>query len=209
MLNDFNVILWDFDGVLMDSNAVRDLGFQKVLAGYPKQQVEELMKYHRENGGLSRYVKFRYFFEQVLKEKVSDAQIQSLAQSFSEIMCRLLINPNLLIQDALDFVKSNFQEINMHIVSGSDQQELRWLCKEMGIDQYFVSIHGSPIAKQQLVQDLLNNFQYNKYMVALIGDSINDFEAASVNGVQFFGYNNKMLRNYSEGYISSFAALNN
>ena len=74
MLDNFKVILWDFDGVLMNSNSVRDLGFEKVLAGYPVEEVKSLMKYHQANGGLSRYVKFRYFFEEIRKENVSDQQ---------------------------------------------------------------------------------------------------------------------------------------
>ncbi|CAN5669590.1 HAD family hydrolase [soil metagenome] len=208
MLKGIKTIFWDFDGVLMNSNAIRDLGFQKVLAKYPDEQVELLMNYHRANGGLSRYVKFRYFFEQVLNEAVSDDQIQNLSASFSEIMRSLLVNPELLIQDSLNFVKSNYKEFPMHIVSGSDQTELRHLCIEMNIAQYFLSINGSPTPKKKLVSDLLISYKYNSTDVALIGDSVNDYEAASVNGLLFFGYNNKALERTGEGYIDSFEDLN-
>ena len=57
------IIFWDFDGVILNSNKVRDSGFEIVLKDFPKNQVELLLNYHRQNGGLSRYVKFRYFFE--------------------------------------------------------------------------------------------------------------------------------------------------
>ena len=50
----------------MDSNAVRDRGFKEVLNGYPENEVDALMTFHQDNGGLSRYVKFRYFFEVIL-----------------------------------------------------------------------------------------------------------------------------------------------
>lgn len=65
MSNRIKTIFWDFDGVLMNSNAVRDKGFELVLADYPKDQVKQLMDFHQANGGLSRYVKFRYFFENI------------------------------------------------------------------------------------------------------------------------------------------------
>ena len=195
MLENYKIIFWDFDGVLMNSNAVRDIGFEKVLANYPKHQVDELMVFHQANGGLSRYVKFRYFYEEVLKQEVTDAQIQDMANSFSIIMKSLLVNPDLLIQDSLEFVKQQFdKKIPMHIVSGSDQTELRYLCKELNIDHYFLSIHGSPTAKKILVKNVIEENNYSKENIVLIGDSINDFEAAKENDITFCGYNNASLK---------------
>lgn len=204
MLKNYKVILWDFDGVIMDSNAVRDIGFEKVLANYPKESIEELMKFHHQNGGLSRYVKFRYFFEEILKQEITEEKIQELASSFSVIMKSLLVNPQLLIEDSLNFIKSNYQNYNMHIVSGSDQNELRFLCSEMKLSQYFKSIHGSPTAKKDLVKQVLEINNYKKDNSILIGDSINDYEAAINNGIDFMGYNNLTLKKVQSNYIDNF-----
>ena len=193
MLDNFKVILWDFDGVLMNSNIVRDIGFEKVLADYPAEQVTALMKYHKANGGLSRYVKFRYFFEEVRKEEVSDEQVQALAKKFSIIMQEILFDESLLIKDSIQFVKENFSKFKMHIVSGSDGVELNSLCKHLEIDKYFISIEGSPIAKNQLVKQLLSTFNYSVDDCVLVGDSINDLEAARVNNISFAAYNNPAL----------------
>ena len=193
MLDNFKVILWDFDGVLMNSNIVRDIGFEKVLADYPAEQVMALMKYHKANGGLSRYVKFRYFFEEVRKEEVSDEQVQALAKKFSIIMQEILFDESLLIKDSIQFVKENFSKFKMHIVSGSDGVELRSLCKYLEIDKYFITIEGSPIAKNQLVKQLLSTFNYSVDDCVLVGDSINDLEAARVNNISFAAYNNPAL----------------
>ena len=193
MLDKFKVILWDFDGVLMNSNSVRDLGFERVLATYPAEQVEALMKYHKANGGLSRYVKFRYFFEKIRNEVVSDNQIQELAKKFSIIMREILFDNSLLIQDSIKFVKDNFTKFKMHIVSGSDGVELNALCKHLDIDKYFITIEGSPTAKNTLVKQLLISFNYALNECVLIGDSINDLEAAKINNISFAAYNNKSL----------------
>lgn len=64
-------IIWDFDGVIVESNHIREKGFRKVLESFPENQVEELLVFHNNNGGLSRYVKFRYFFENIRKEEIS------------------------------------------------------------------------------------------------------------------------------------------
>jgi phosphoglycolate phosphatase-like HAD superfamily hydrolase len=205
MLEKCKVILWDFDGVLMDSNFIRDIGFERVLSNYPKQSVQELMDFHLANGGLSRYVKFRYFFENILKQDISETEIQELANKFSVIMKSLLLNPQLLIEDSINFVKLRFEEgVKMHIVSGSDQVELRYLCKELEISKYFISIHGSPTPKYQLVKDLIESNKYKKEEIVLIGDSINDLDASIKNGIRFCGFNNNQL-SYHEGYIHSFS----
>jgi len=204
MLADFKVILWDFDGVLMDSNAVRDLGFEKVLAEFPPEQVAALLDYHRKNGGLSRYVKFRYFFQTIRNEPIKASEIMVWAGKFSEIMRQLLVNPDLLIEDSMAFVRAHYHEIPMHIVSGSDQEELRFLCQEMGIDQYFVSIQGSPTPKIELVTGVLTQNAYSKENTVLVGDSLNDLDAALNNGINFIGYNNLELKNTGLQYIVNF-----
>lgn len=200
----YKVILWDFDGVLMDSNSTRDLGFKEVLKDYPEHQVGALIEYHQKNGGLSRYVKFRYFFEEIRKEKINEKEVQQWANKFSVIMRSLLVNPELLIPDSNDFVKHNFEKVSMHIVSGSDQAELRHICEICEIDQYFKSIHGSPTPKKELVRQVIERNGYEKHHCVLIGDSINDYEAAMVNSIDFIGYNNPDLISLGQKYLKTF-----
>jgi len=193
-LNKIQTLFWDFDGVVMDSNAVRDRGFEEVLNGYPKNEVDALMTFHQDNGGLSRYVKFRYFFEDIRGESITEAQVKIWAEKFSKIMMELLIKPDLLIQETLNFIKANAHNFNMHIVSGSDQTELRHICKSLDIAHYFNSIHGSPTPKNNLVATLLEEHTYDKSSCLLIGDSKNDYEASKVNGIYFMGYGNEKIK---------------
>jgi phosphoglycolate phosphatase-like HAD superfamily hydrolase len=204
MLSKYKVLLWDFDGVILDSMPIRSKGFEVVLAQYPKEQVEQLMAFHEANGGLSRYVKFRYFFEEIRKESVTEEEILVLAGKFSEIMLSLLMDENLLIQDSVSFIKSNWQNFHMHIVSGSDGKELKIINDALNLSSFFKTINGSPTPKKQLVAAVLADNQYDKKEVILIGDSINDFDAASFNDISFAGYNNTELRSISENYIEQF-----
>ncbi|MCO6357446.1 HAD family hydrolase [Roseivirga pacifica] len=203
-LENYKVILWDFDGVILDSMAIRDQGFVEVLKEYSEAQVNELLVYHRKNGGLSRYVKFRYFFEEIRGEEISNDSVNGLAEQFSNVMKSLLINPSLLISDSLNFIIENVQRYKMHIVSGSDGNELRYLCEQLDIDQYFLTIDGSPTPKKQLVKSVLSQFGYAQEDCVLIGDSINDFEAAESNSVDFMGFNNSDLMDMGTSYIKSF-----
>lgn len=207
-LRNVSTLLWDFDGVILNSMAVRDRGFELVLKDYPADQVDALLRFHRQNGGLSRYVKFRYFFEEIRGEQLTNEGLQQLAQDFSDIMLQELGNKEMLIRQTVDFLERSQKAFTMHIVSGSDQTELRELCRRLGVDRFFLSIHGSPTPKKELVAGLLAEYNYSGARTMLIGDSINDFEAASVNNVRFAGFNNPELQPYSEVYIHDFNQVN-
>mgnify|MGYP006083927781 CR=1 FL=1 len=203
-INKYKVILWDFDGVIIDSDLIRVFGFKKVLDNYPENQVELLIDYHNRNGGLSRYVKFRYFFEKIRKESITDEKVNQLANLFSEIMKVKLVDSKLLINETIGFINSQFKlGKEMHIVSGSDQKELRGLCSQLGIDNFFISINGSPTPKTKLVENIIKNSNSSKSNYCLIGDAINDFDAAQQNEIKFYGYNNVSLKKL-DGYINNF-----
>lgn len=196
-----NTIFWDFDGVIHDSNMVREFGFLKVLMHYPKHQVNELIKYHRTNGGLSRYVKFRYFYEVIRGEQLSEDMLQILCNQFSIIVKKLLKDKKLLIKATTSFIQKNYKNYNMHIVSGSDGNELLEICEYLDISRFFITINGSPTAKIKIVENLISQYEYDKSSCILIGDSINDWEAASINGIKFMAFNSSKEVKIKTNYI--------
>jgi len=200
-------ILFDFDGVILDSMPIRDYGFKKIFENFDTVLIEKLLDYHSKNGGLSRYVKIKYFYNEILGREISEDMLQHYADDFSRIMKRELINKKYLIADTTNFIKSNFEKYNLHIVSGSDESELRFLCKELGISNYFKSIHGSPTHKNELIKSLLLDNKYMSGETILIGDSINDYEAASVNNINFYGFNNIDLIKVSAKYLNNYQGL--
>lgn len=203
----YQTLLWDFDGVILNSMPIRDRGFVRVLEDFPEDQVEALLDYHRKNGGLSRYVKFRYFFEEIRGEELTDARLAELAAAFSRIMLEELGNPDLLIQPTHRFLDRKHKDFSMHVVSGSDQHELRKLCEILQLSHFFKSIHGSPTPKKEWVGRLMEQHSYEPQTTALIGDSINDYEAAAAHGVDFLGFNNPALEEVSVYYIRDFDGL--
>lgn len=197
-------ILWDFDGVIIDSLAVRDYGFREIFKDFDKVLVEKLIEYHSINGGLSRFHKIRYFFNEILKKDIDDKEVKAYADRFSLIMREELVKSKYLILDSVNFIKENYKKYNFHIVSGSEHDELNFLCQKLQINHYFHSINGSPTTKIELVKNLLIKESYKKSETILIGDSINDYEAAKENNIAFYGYNNKTLKDVSREYINSF-----
>jgi len=200
-------IIFDFDGVILDSMPIRELGFREILSDYDDTLVEKLLSYHEANGGLSRYVKIAYFYEEILHKQITQEQIVELAEAFSHIMREKLTDRNYLIEETLAFLKQNHQHYRLHIASGSAQEELRYLCDKLGVADYFLSIHGSPVHKNDLVQMILSENSYNPKETILIGDSINDHEASRHNNIDFYGYNNIALKEASAVYLDTYKIL--
>lgn len=202
-----NCIIWDFDGVILFSNAVRRKGFEIIFKDFPKESVNQLLEYHELNGGLSRYIKIRYFFEEILKQSITSDRVDALAEEFSFVMKFELTNKELLNKEWIEAMYSLENKYEHHIASGSDGLELRYLCQELEVSKYFHSINGSPTTKNELVSDILTKTTFPKDEVILIGDSINDFEAAKANGIDFYGYNNRNIIGLGSGYIEDFNDL--
>ncbi len=200
-------ILFDFDGVILDSMPIRDYGFKKIFEDFDDNLVNKLLEYHNQNGGLSRYVKIKYFYNKLLKQEILEEKIINYADNFSKIMKRELVDKRYLIADTLKFIKENYEKYNLHIVSGSDEKELKYLCRELGIDSFFQSINGSPTHKNKLVEDVLVINKYMESETILIGDSINDYEEAKTNNLNFYGFNNDNLVGVSKKYIENYKEL--
>ena len=183
-------IFWDFDGVILASHPIREMGFKVALQKYPEKEVEALLAYHRENGGWSRYVKFEYFFEQIRKEPYSEDDILHLASAYSNAVKSLLINKDLLIEESISFILNKGKKYRMYITSGSDGKELNEVCQGLGISAYFHSIHGSPEKKSAILNRILKEHQHDPSSCLMIGDAKNDYDAAVENNIPFLGFNN-------------------
>ena len=204
-LHDFKIFFWDFDGVIINSDNIRMNAFKNSLEDYNSNDVNSLLIFHKSNGGLSRYVKFRFFFEKILKQPVNEDKFQKLLLKYSKFCQKNLMNKKLLISEVIQYIKENYNNKIFHVASGSDNQELNELCNGMEISSYFKSINGSPEPKKEIIKRIIKENNYLKKNICLIGDSINDYQAAAYNKIFFFGYNNLELKKIkNSNYINNF-----
>lgn len=199
-------LLFDFDGVILDSMKIKGDGFIELFKEYPEDSLQTLEAYHYANGGVSRFAKIRYFFNDILRTQVSEKEVEALAEKFARIIAEKLFDHSNLIGETIDYLRENFTRYNCHIVSGAEHQELNALCEHFGIQSYFKSIQGSPTIKSDLIAKVLKQYSYRAEETLLIGDSINDYEAAVANRILFSGYNNKELKPLGH-YIESFVGF--
>ncbi len=201
-----STILWDFDGVILDSMKIKGNGFVELFKNYGLENTKKLKEYHYANGGVSRFEKIRYFYNHILCQDVSEETINKLADKFAKLIEKNLYNKNNLINDSVNYIKENYKQYNFHIVSGAEHNELNSLCNKFDLNQYFITINGSPAKKEILVKNVLEKYNYNQNETILIGDAITDYNAAVKNGIKFYGYNNLELKKYGN-YIENFESF--
>ena len=194
MIKKFKTIIWDFDGVIIDSDNIRTESFRETFKDFGIDSVDKLINYHKLNGGLSRYHKVNFFFNKILNKNITDDDYKSWVELYGKYCKDRLCDKSLLIEDSINFIRKNYKIFSFHIASASDEKELKFICEKLEISDYFISINGSPTTKVNNVKNILNSYHCIKENCCLIGDSINDREAAKINNIKFFGYNNLDLK---------------
>ncbi len=197
-------IIFDFDGVILDSIPIKTEAFRKLFEEFDTNSINKLIEYHIRNGGKSRYAKIKYFFEILLNQTVSKNEILEYANKYSILTKKELSRPKYLIEDTVSFIKNNFRNYNMHVASGADESDLKYICDALDLTQYFLSINGSPKIKNNIVKDILFLNKYTPKNTILIGDSINDYDAAEINEIEFYAFNNIQLKD-NHRYINTFS----
>ena len=183
-LNKYNTIIFDCDGVILNSNFQKIEAYRNTALAYgaSKLQAEELVAHHVELTGISRYVKFKYFLKEIMSEEITDYSMKKLVDTLNEEVINLLKDCE--IASGIEKLKSQTKKSIWMVASGGDQEELRFLFKEKNITSYFEGgIYGSPSSKHQIVEEKLKS---NSFLPALfLGDSLYDIETAQKFNLDF------------------------
>ena len=83
----YKSLIFDCDGVILNSNQLKTNAFRKVFEKYNINAVDEFIEYHRSNGGVSRYIKIENFLKNIL--------LRENLKILSQIM--YLLDQNLLL----------------------------------------------------------------------------------------------------------------
>lgn len=188
----YSYLIFDFDGVLADTNEIRIQGFQMIFQNYPADEVAQMLAFARRNGGVSRYDKIRHFFNHIRGEDIDEDQVNRWAQEYSLAVKQAVIDAE-PVAGSLAFLERYHRRFPFGLISASDQAELRDVCRQRRIDRYFVEILGSPAEKIENIQRLLNGQGWKADQCLFIGDTQNDLSAARRAGVDFLGRHSGMV----------------
>lgn len=186
-LNKYKAFFFDFDGVIVDSLDVKTEAFGELFSMYGKDISEKVIEYHRNNGGVSRYEKFKYFYKNLLNKKIDQKIIRKLDKDYSRLAVEKVITVP-YIKGAMAFLKKlNRVNTDCFIVSGTPQKEIRYILKRRRIRRFFREAVGSPSDKTENVKGILKEYKIDPKKAVFFGDAKSDYNAARDNGVDFVG----------------------
>ncbi len=201
-----SIIIFDFDGVIVDSNEVRMNGFIRLYQNRYPWAIDEYRRYLRLNSGLSRYKKIEYFYENILRIEPELMILTKDAEDYSSIVKSDVIKAP-FINGFIDFIKKNINRFEYAMISSSNQLELIKICMSRDIDKYFTEILGSPIEKNKNIERFIRNKNAIKSEIVYVGDTKYDEIAALNSGISFIGFGQKSEFSQTEIVVNTYAEL--
>ena len=195
-------VIFDLDGVILESADIKTKAFRKLFEDYP-EKVDVVVDYHIKNMGVSRYIKFRHIYNNILGMKLSVAQEEKLAKKFSDIALEEIFKAP-FVPGALEFLKTNHNNFNLFVASGTPEEELIFIVKKRCIFDYFQEVHGSPKLKADIVRNILKKKEFFPKDVVFVGDAETDMQAAKETGVNFIARVSPHSGNVSESKFRLF-----
>lgn len=176
------VIALDFDGVIVESNQIKDRAFSKIFGGLP--QHEQIMSYHRLHNHVCRQDKFRHILGSILKEPFREAEVAELSKKFSELTREEIIKCS-FVKGAEDFIKHFSSKYPLYVVSATPIDELRIIMEARKLSGYFKGIYGAPAGKAEIFAGIIKTEDISLGDLLYIGDSKEDYDVAKNIGLQF------------------------
>ena len=185
-------IVFDFDGVIIESFDIKTQAFRELFKD--SEKVEKIVEYHKQNGGVSRYKKFKYIYSEILKQPLDDKTFNDLGERFSNLVVEE-VKKCPYVPGAVEFIRRNSNKLRLFIASGTPEEELRAIVAARDITKYFRGIYGSPTIKSEILSGILNRENLDKKDVIFIGDTITDYNEAAKLGVPFMARINSLSGN--------------
>ena len=82
----YEVIFFDFDGVLVESVEIKTQSFEKMYERFGTAVSNGVKEYGRKAGGLSRYEKFVYCHSKFLDQSLSEDELETLSDEYSSLV---------------------------------------------------------------------------------------------------------------------------
>ncbi|MEA3450829.1 MAG: HAD hydrolase-like protein, partial [Bacteroidota bacterium] len=107
-------IIFDFDGVIIDSLGIKSEAFVHIYSPFGKEIVEKVVDYHEKNGGISRYQKIKYCHKKFLNIQITEKELIKLVSDFSDfVMSRISICP--FVDGLMTFLEQKKDKYKMFI----------------------------------------------------------------------------------------------
>jgi len=182
-LDKFELIFWDFDGVIKESVSVKTDAFVELFQPYGNDVCNKVRQHHIENGGMSRFDKVPLYLKWSNITPTS-ALIDDMCAKFSNIVKGKVID-SAWVPGVERFLRNNKRNCIFIMVSATPQDELEDICKSLNLDEFFSKFYGSPATKSSAIKISMCDYGVSSEACLMIGDAQADIDAAKENNISF------------------------
>jgi phosphoglycolate phosphatase-like HAD superfamily hydrolase len=180
----YDAIIFDFDGVILESVDTKTSAFSKLYESHGERVQKAVVMHHVANAGIPRFEKIAYYHSAFLGVSLSKHDVNLLADQFADLVFDAVV-ASPYVKGAEEFLRDYSTRIPCYVASATPTEELQKIIDIKDLTQYFKAVLGSPRKKAELIKEIM---QKNHHQSALmIGDSINDYDAAVEAEVSFLG----------------------
>ncbi len=184
-ISKYKAFFFDFDGVIVDSLDIKTQAFGDLFKKYGKEIAEEVMKHHRNNGGVSRYEKFRHYYKYLLNKPINKVIVNRLDKEYSALVVKKVINAP-YVKGVENFLKKLNQKKKLcFVISATPQKEIRQIVRKRKLQCFFKDVVGSPKDKANNLRGLLRKYRIKPAEAVYFGDAKSDYEAAKASKIVF------------------------
>jgi len=184
-LSTAEIVFWDFDGVIKDSVAVKTEAFGRMFSCYGDSVVKNVRTHHEANGGVSRYEKIPFYFEQFVGIKLSEDAIDRKCDEFGQMVIEAVIESP-WVGGVESYLHRNPNNQQFVLVTGTPKQEIEYILGRLGLVSIFTAVFGAPASKKASVRSVLDDSTVDPSRTVFLGDALADVKAARANLVPFF-----------------------
>lgn len=200
-------IAFDFDGVILNSVHIKTEAFRDLFANHPQHQ-DAIVAYHLANGGVSRYLKFRYFYENLFHKEYTPEIEKELGERFSQLVFEKVLACS-MVKGASAFLTESFARWPLAVISGTPQEELDEIIDKRGLRSYFRQVIGAPTTKDKGLRAFASDRKLHHNEILFFGDAMTDYNAAIKVGTLFIGIHGETTFPPDTPCISDFTDLYN
>lgn len=181
-------VVLDFDGVILESAQIKTEAFRALFQEICPERLKEALDCHLAHEGISRFVKFRMVYDDVLKQPLAPEQEQALGRRFEALVREAVLRAP-LVAGAQEFLQSarTSGRYRIFVASGTPEEELRRIAEDRHLTGWAEEWHGSPRTKPEIIRDILSRHGWAPSDAVVVGDAVSDQAAAQATGVLFIG----------------------
>lgn len=185
------VIVFDFDGTLVDSNQLKYDAFFELFAQdeFHKRIITEVLKKFFNE---SRYIILKQILKRIKKDYSKEIDIDAKADELADKYNTLILSRIKTCKEkagAVRVLENLSRKYRLYLSSTTPESALRDIIKYRNWHSYFCDIFGYPKEKVCALLEIIRKEKVNPNEVLMVGDAKVDRISANKVGCRFFSVN--------------------